>query len=61
VEYSIALKEIIDKAGANLVGVGIVIEKGFQNGREKLYQNGIKRIESLAVIKSMENNSIVFD
>lgn len=53
------LLNIIDKAGANLIGVGIVIEKGFQNGGQTLRDKGI-RVESLANIKSLANGKVEF-
>lgn len=56
---AIGLKEIIDQAKANLVGVGIVIEKGFQEGGEILRSMGIN-LESLAIIESMEEGRIKF-
>ncbi|MCW3490692.1 xanthine phosphoribosyltransferase [Dethiobacter alkaliphilus] len=55
----LGLKEIIDAAGANLVGAGIVIEKGFQKGGRRLRDSGIN-IQSLAIIDSLEENKIVF-
>ena len=44
---------------AKVVGAGIVIEKGFQEGGEKLRADGL-RVESLAIIDSMDENGIVF-
>ncbi|MDF2840844.1 MAG: xanthine phosphoribosyltransferase [Clostridia bacterium] len=55
----LGLKEIVDAADANLVGVGIVIEKGFQKGGSLLRAAGIN-IESLAIIDSLEEDEIVF-
>lgn len=54
-----ALLSIIKQAEANLIGVGIVIEKEFQNGGKKLRDAGI-HIESLARISSMSNGKIIF-
>ena len=54
-------KGIIDlcrQAGATIEGMGFIIEKGFQNGREVLEQEGIRRIESLAVIESLDDCQI---
>ncbi len=55
------LRAIIAEAGAQLAGVGIVIEKGFQCGGDRLRAEGI-RVESLALIDSMddETGEIVF-
>lgn len=54
----IGLKNIIEQAGASLEGVGIVIEKGFQPGGNILKEQGI-HLESLAIIESLENNTII--
>ena len=51
--------DIVNQAGANLVGVGIVIEKGFQEGRGVLENMGA-RVESLAIIDKFEDNKVVF-
>lgn len=55
----VGLTQIIQDAGAHLVGVGSVIEKSFQEGRGLLEQKGI-RIESLARIQSMSPEQIHF-
>ncbi len=55
----LGLKKIIDEAGSVLVGAGIVIEKGFQDGGRLLRAQGI-RVESLAVIESMKEGEIFF-
>ena len=59
-----ALKGLIDlvkQSGAELVGCGTVIEKGYQHGGDALREAGI-RVESLAIIGSMndETGEIVF-
>ena len=46
------LADIIEKSGAELVGAGIVIEKGFQVGGKEIRDKGI-RVESLAILDSM--------
>lgn len=55
------LLDIAQKAGATVEGVGIAVEKGFQRGDELIRQKGI-RVESLAIIESMDADSgnIVF-
>lgn len=55
----LGLKDILDQAGATLSGVGIVIEKGFQDGGKKLREMGIP-IHSLAIIRSMEDGKVIF-
>jgi len=47
------LREIIAQAGAELLGVGIAIEKGFQPGGAQLRAEGI-HLESLAIVDSMD-------
>jgi xanthine phosphoribosyltransferase len=55
-----ALVDIINQSGATLVGVGIAIEKGFQEGGAVIRQQGI-HLESLAIIDEMsEEKGIVF-
>ena len=46
------------QAGATIEGMGFIIEKGFQGGREVLQREGIQRIESLAIIESLDNCQI---
>ncbi|AJO22840.1 Xanthine phosphoribosyltransferase [Heyndrickxia coagulans] len=53
------LIDIIDQAGAELCGIGIVIEKAFQPGGKRLRDRGI-RVESLASIRSLENGTVTF-
>ena len=55
------LAELVTMSGAELVGAGIVIEKGFQPGGDELRRKGI-RVESLAIIESMNDTTgeIVF-
>ena len=56
----LGLSQLVRDAGATLIGAGIVIEKGFQQGGDRLRAQGI-RVESLAVIESMdEEGHIVF-
>ena len=47
-------------AHATIAGLGIVIEKSFQPGREKLNAQGIE-VYALARIKQMKKDSIVFE
>jgi xanthine phosphoribosyltransferase len=48
------LIDLIQNAGAEVVGVGIAIEKGFQNGGKHIREMGI-RLESLAIVESMDD------
>lgn len=57
-----AAKGILDlaaQAGAEVVGMGFIIEKSFQHGGEELRNMGI-HVESLAVIESLDNCEIRF-
>lgn len=58
---AIGLANLIEAAHANLVGIGIVIEKGFQQGGALLREKGI-RVESLAIVDGMdaEKQTITF-
>lgn len=53
------LIEIIQQAGAKVEGIGIVIEKSFQDGRELIQKMGIP-VSSLARIEKFENGQVVF-
>ena len=51
----LGLVDIIEQAGAKVAGIGIVIEKGFQNGGDELRKAGYN-LKSLAVIQSMDDD-----
>ena len=53
------LIDVVKQAGAEVVGVGIVIEKGFQSGRAHLEDKGI-RVESLVTIDKIEDGEVYF-
>ncbi len=53
-----ALASIVAESGAELVGIGTVIEKAFEDGRVRLERLNVP-IESLAIIESMEDDTIV--
>ncbi|MDD4688157.1 MAG: xanthine phosphoribosyltransferase [Eubacteriales bacterium] len=53
------LYNLAKDAGADVVGAGIVIEKGFQPGGKMLRDMGLK-IESLAIVDSMTDDSLSF-
>lgn len=50
------LAALVEESGAELVGAGIVIEKGFQVGGDVIRSKGI-RLESLAIVESMDEES----
>lgn len=58
-EAANALIDVVNQSGAEIVGVGIVIEKAFQSGGKILRDKGY-RVESLARIESMYNGNIKF-
>ena len=53
------LIDLIKQSGATIVGIGVVIEKSFQKGREELDEQGYW-VESLARIKSLEGGKVEF-
>ncbi len=53
------LVRLAQTAGASVVGIGTLIEKSFEGGREVLAPLGIP-VESLAVIRSMDGGKIEF-
>jgi xanthine phosphoribosyltransferase len=57
----LAMARIVKSAGANLVGVGCVVEKSFEDGRSRLAAAGYAGIpvESLATILSMTDGEII--
>lgn len=56
----LGLAKLVKDAGATLVGAGIVIEKGFQEGGKMVRESGV-RVESLAIVEAMsEENGVVF-
>lgn len=58
-EAALGLVDIIEQAGAVCLGVGAVIEKEYQGGSTRLRSLGY-RVESLAVITSLEDGIIYF-
>ena len=53
------LIQIVQSSGATVEGIGIAIEKGFQQGGKLIRDRGI-RLESLAIVDSMEGGELVF-
>lgn len=53
------LVEIVEEAKAELLGIGVAIEKGFQPGGKRLRDAGI-HLESLAIIEKADENGVVF-
>ena len=55
----VGLKALVEQAGGSVVGAGIAVEKVFQGGGELLRSQGM-RVESLAMIASMDDTSLSF-
>jgi xanthine phosphoribosyltransferase len=56
----LALARMVISAQSKLVGVGVVVEKAFENGRAALQQAGYDvPVEALATIASMDNGQII--
>ncbi len=55
---ALGIIDLVEQAGAKLEGMGFLIEKGFQSGGEELRGRGI-HVESLAIIESLDNCTIV--
>lgn len=59
-QAALGLIDIVKQTGASLAGIGIVIEKGFQEGGKLLRERGY-HLESLAIIKQLSEGSITFE
>ena len=57
-QAALGLMSLVEQAGASIAGIGIVIEKAFQDGG-KLREQGV-RVESLAEIASLDNGTVTF-
>lgn len=58
-QAAIGLINIAEQAEAEIAGVGIVIEKGFQNGSDQIRKHGYN-VESLAIIESLADGKVTF-
>jgi xanthine phosphoribosyltransferase len=58
-QAALGLVDLVEQANAKVVGIGIVIEKSFQPGAQKLKELGF-RVESLARIESLSNGEVLF-
>lgn len=56
---ALGLADIVEQAGAKLGGIGIAIEKGFQDGGKVLRDKGFD-VKSLAIVSSMGDGKISF-
>jgi xanthine phosphoribosyltransferase len=55
----LGLVRLAEAAGSKIVGIGTLIEKLFEGGRDALAPLGVQ-VESLACIKSLDNGKIEF-
>jgi len=53
------LVDIIEQSGAELIGMGVAVEKGFQPGGAKLRERGVN-LHSLAIIDKADENGFEF-
>lgn len=53
------LIDVCDQAGATVEGIGIMVEKGFQEGGKYLREKGYN-LHSMAIIDSMDGDKITF-
>ncbi|MFC7783924.1 MULTISPECIES: xanthine phosphoribosyltransferase [unclassified Rossellomorea] len=58
-QAALGLIDLVKQAGAHVAGIGIVIEKSFQDGGKLVRETGY-RVESLAEIHSLENGKVTF-
>ena len=54
---ALGLIDLVEQAGGQVVGIGIVIEKGFQSGRQLLEERGY-RVESLAIVEKIADGTV---
>ena len=55
----LGLIDLVNQAGATLVGCGIAVEKAFQPGGQRLREMGI-RVESLARVSKLGDGVVEF-
>ena len=58
-DSALGLARLVEEAGSEVAGIGIVIEKAFQAGHKRILDAGY-RLEALASIKSLDNCQITF-
>ncbi|MGV3245151.1 xanthine phosphoribosyltransferase [Staphylococcus sp. 11261D007BR] len=56
-EAALGLHRLVEQAGATTVGVGILVEKSFQPGRERIEEEGLE-VQSLCRVASLANNEV---
>ncbi len=53
------LIDLVNKAGAEVMGIGVVVEKGFQSGGRNLRADGYS-LYSLSIIEKFEDGKVIF-
>ena len=56
-DASLGLNNLVEQAKAQTVGIGILVEKSFQPGRQKLNEAGLK-VLSLCEVASLAGNKV---
>lgn len=56
-DAALGLNRLVEQAGAETVGIGIVVEKSFQQGRKRLEEAGLK-VSSLCQVASLQGNQV---
>jgi len=56
-DASLGLNDIVQQAKATTVGIGIVVEKSFQDGRQRLENEGLN-VTSLCKVASLKGNKV---
>ena len=50
------LIDLVQSAGATVEGIGIAVEKGFQEGGKRIREKGVQ-LESLAIVDAMDSKT----
>lgn len=58
-QASLGLIDIVKQAGASVAGVGICVEKSFQDGRDALEEEGVD-VYSICRVDSLKDNKVSF-
>ncbi|MEG0797763.1 MAG: xanthine phosphoribosyltransferase [Acidaminococcaceae bacterium] len=58
-EAAMGLADLVQQAGSHVAGIGIVIEKSFQPGRQRLIAAGYQ-VEALARVQAFKDGKVVF-
>ncbi|MCH3960103.1 MAG: xanthine phosphoribosyltransferase [Selenomonas sp.] len=58
-EAALGMARIVEKAGSEVVGIGIAIEKSFQNGHKRILDAGY-HLEALASVASLDDGKVTF-